>query len=97
MGVFDGLKVLELGAGAAGPVVTRYFGEQGAVVVRVESSRRPDFLRLADCSWDRSQPDRLLPSADPYTMSHAAARKFPPARSAAGVLNGRGHRSRPKG
>jgi benzylsuccinate CoA-transferase BbsF subunit len=44
-GVFEGLKVLELGAGAAGPVATRYFADQGATVVRVESSRRPDFLR----------------------------------------------------
>ena len=46
MGVFDGVKVLELGAGAAGPVATRYFADQGATVVRIESSRRPDFLRI---------------------------------------------------
>lgn len=45
-GVFAGLKILELGAGAAGPVATRYFADQGATVVRVESSVRPDFLRL---------------------------------------------------
>jgi benzylsuccinate CoA-transferase BbsF subunit len=44
--IFDGLKILELGAGAAGPVATRYFADQGATVVRVESSARPDFLRL---------------------------------------------------
>ncbi len=44
-GIFAGLKVLEFGSGAAGPLVTRYFVEQGATVVRVESSRRPDFLR----------------------------------------------------
>lgn len=46
MGVFDGVKVLELGAGAAGPVATRYFADHGATVVRIESSRRPDFLRV---------------------------------------------------
>ena len=46
MGVFEGLKLLELGAGAAGPVATRYFADQGATVVRVESARRPDFLRM---------------------------------------------------
>ena len=46
MGVFDGLNVLELGSGAAGPVATRYFAEQGARVVRIESSKRPDFLRV---------------------------------------------------
>jgi benzylsuccinate CoA-transferase BbsF subunit len=45
-GVFDGLAVLELGSGAAGPVATRYLAEQGARVVRIESSKRPDFLRV---------------------------------------------------
>jgi benzylsuccinate CoA-transferase BbsF subunit len=45
-GVYVGLRILELGMGAAGPVATRYFAEQGATVIRVESSVRPDFLRL---------------------------------------------------
>ena len=45
-GIFEGVRILELGAGAAGPVATRYFGDQGATVIRVESSKRPDFLRL---------------------------------------------------
>ncbi len=44
-GVYAGLRILELGAGAAGPVATRYFAEQGATVIRVESATRPDFLR----------------------------------------------------
>ena len=44
-GVYAGLRILELGAGAAGPVATRYFAEQGATVIRVESAARPDFLR----------------------------------------------------
>jgi benzylsuccinate CoA-transferase BbsF subunit len=44
--IFRGLHLLELGAGAASPVASRYFAEQGAVVLRVESARRPDFLRL---------------------------------------------------
>ena len=44
--LFDGLKILELGSGAAGPVATRYFAEYGARVIRVESSRAPDFLRI---------------------------------------------------
>ncbi len=52
MGVFDGLKVLELGAGAAGPVTTRYFADHGATVVRIESARRPDFLRLVHFTKD---------------------------------------------
>ena len=44
-GIYAGLRILELSAGAAGPVATRYFAEQGAEVVRLESSKRPDFLR----------------------------------------------------
>jgi benzylsuccinate CoA-transferase BbsF subunit len=38
--------VLEFGAGAAGPLATRYLADHGATVVRVESRARPDFLRL---------------------------------------------------
>jgi benzylsuccinate CoA-transferase BbsF subunit len=37
---------VEFGSGAAGPIATRYFAEHGATVVRVESRRRPDFLRV---------------------------------------------------
>jgi len=44
--LFDGLKILEFGGGAAGPLGTRYFADHGATVVRVESKQRPDFLRL---------------------------------------------------
>ncbi len=44
--LFDGLKILEFGGGAAGPLGTRYFADHGATVVRVESQQRPDFLRL---------------------------------------------------
>jgi crotonobetainyl-CoA:carnitine CoA-transferase CaiB-like acyl-CoA transferase len=43
---FEGVKFLELGSGAAGPVATRYFVEHGASVIRIESSIRPDFLRI---------------------------------------------------
>ncbi len=44
--LFAGLKVLEFGGGAAGPLGTRYFADHGATVVRVESRQRPDFIRL---------------------------------------------------
>lgn len=40
-----GTTILEFGAGAAGPIATRYFAEHGATVIRIESSSRPDFLR----------------------------------------------------
>ncbi|HJQ84619.1 MAG TPA: CoA transferase [Candidatus Binatia bacterium] len=43
--LFTGTTILEFGGGAAGPVATRYFADHGATVIRVESRRRPDFLR----------------------------------------------------
>jgi benzylsuccinate CoA-transferase BbsF subunit len=45
MDVFAGTTILEMGAGAAGPVATRYFADCGATVIRIESHARPDFLR----------------------------------------------------
>lgn len=45
-GAWEGLKLLEFGSGAAGPIASRYFGEHGATVIKVESSRHPDFLRV---------------------------------------------------
>jgi crotonobetainyl-CoA:carnitine CoA-transferase CaiB-like acyl-CoA transferase len=44
--IFAGVNMLELGAGAAGPVATRYFAEHGARVIRIESAKAPDFLRI---------------------------------------------------
>ena len=45
-GAWEGMKLLEFGSGAAGPIAARYFAEQGATVVKVESKSRPDFLRI---------------------------------------------------
>jgi len=45
-GAWHGTRILEFGAGAAGPIATRFFAEQGATVVKVESRSRPDFLRV---------------------------------------------------
>ena len=42
---WSGARIVEFGAGAAGPIATRYFAEHGATVIRVESASRPDFLR----------------------------------------------------
>ncbi len=44
--LFENVKILEFGGGAAGPLATRYFADHGATVVRVESRVRPDFIRL---------------------------------------------------
>ena len=58
--IFSGLKILELGAGAAGPVATRYFAEHGATVIRIESGVRPDFLRILHLTAaNRDEPDIL--------------------------------------
>jgi crotonobetainyl-CoA:carnitine CoA-transferase CaiB-like acyl-CoA transferase len=45
-GAWSGTNIIELGSGAAGPISTRYFAEQGATVLRIESKSRPDFLRV---------------------------------------------------
>ncbi|MDQ1520867.1 MAG: hypothetical protein QOI55_1940 [Actinomycetota bacterium] len=45
-GAWSGVRILEFGSGAAGPIATRYFAEHGATVLRVESRSRPDFLRV---------------------------------------------------
>lgn len=59
-GIFAGLNILELGAGAAGPVATGYFAEHGATVVRIESAVRPDFLRMLHMTRDnQGEPDIL--------------------------------------
>jgi crotonobetainyl-CoA:carnitine CoA-transferase CaiB-like acyl-CoA transferase len=47
-GAWAGTRILEFGAGAAGPIATRYFAEHGATVLRVESASRPDFLRTGN-------------------------------------------------
>ena len=42
----DGLNVLDFCWVAAGPMTTKYLAEYGATVVRVESAKRPESLRL---------------------------------------------------
>ena len=58
--VFDGLKLLEFGSGAAGPSATRYLVDQGATVVRIESQARPDFLRLYPPHYGEPKLDGAL-------------------------------------
>jgi len=57
-GIFDGVRVLELGAGDAGPFATRYLAEHGATVVKVESAAHTDRSRPGQQRPDaRSGPD----------------------------------------
>jgi benzylsuccinate CoA-transferase BbsF subunit len=44
-GALDGLRVVELGGYAAGPVVGKYLGNYGAEVIRIESRTRLDGFR----------------------------------------------------
>ncbi len=43
---FAGLRVIDFGVGVAGVEVGRLLAEYGALVIKVESSRAPDFIRL---------------------------------------------------
>jgi benzylsuccinate CoA-transferase BbsF subunit len=61
---FAGLKVLELGGGAAGPIAVRHFADHGATVIRIESRQRPDFLRILA----QSARNRNLDSAPFFMM-----------------------------
>lgn len=44
--IFSGLKVLDFTWAAAGPIVTKQFADNGATVIKVESARHPDSVRL---------------------------------------------------
>jgi benzylsuccinate CoA-transferase BbsF subunit len=44
--IFEGLKVADFTWAAAGPIVTKQFADNGATVVKVESFRHPDSIRL---------------------------------------------------
>jgi benzylsuccinate CoA-transferase BbsF subunit len=45
--IFEGIKILDFTWVGVGPVTTKYFADHGATVVHVESTTRPDVLRLA--------------------------------------------------
>ena len=66
--VFEGLRVLELGAGAAGPVATSYFGEHGARVIRIESAVRPDFLRMLHVTAQNRDEPHILEKAPMFVL-----------------------------
>ncbi|MFM7534935.1 MAG: CaiB/BaiF CoA transferase family protein [Acidimicrobiales bacterium] len=45
---FEGLKVLDLAWVGVGPMTAGYLGSYGAEVIKIESSKRPDVLRLTN-------------------------------------------------
>lgn len=46
-GVFEGVKVLDFTWVGVGPLTMKYLADHGATVVRVESMKRPDTVRIA--------------------------------------------------
>ena len=47
----SGIRVVEVGYAMAGPLTARYLAHFGADVIRVESRRKPDSLRVSRSSW----------------------------------------------
>ncbi|MBE3555826.1 MAG: CoA transferase [Firmicutes bacterium] len=46
-GIFEGLKVLDFAWVGVGPLTSKYLADNGATVLHVESTKRPDVLRVA--------------------------------------------------
>ena len=70
--VFEDLLFLEFGSGAAGPMASRYFVQQGATVVKIESHARPDFLRYLNRGGERAldnSPMFVLLNADKKSLA----------------------------
>lgn len=67
-GIYRDLKILELGSGAAGPVATRYFAEHGATVIRIESAKRPDFLRTLHMTRENAGDPDVLERAPMFVL-----------------------------
>ncbi|MEZ5727380.1 MAG: CoA transferase [Burkholderiaceae bacterium] len=44
--IFDGLKVADFTWAAAGPIITKQLADNGATVVKLESTRHPDSIRM---------------------------------------------------
>jgi benzylsuccinate CoA-transferase BbsF subunit len=51
----SGIRVLELTSGIAGPAAGRHLSAMGAEVIRLDSLKRPDALRLTGSGWARDQ------------------------------------------
>lgn len=85
-GAWVGTRILEFGAGAAGPIATRYFAEHGADVIRIESRSRPDFLRgygVPVDAEDRLDRSGLFDALNPSKCSVAIDLKHPEGRELA--------------
>jgi crotonobetainyl-CoA:carnitine CoA-transferase CaiB-like acyl-CoA transferase len=76
--IFNGLKIVEFGAGAAAPLATRYFADQGATVIKIESRQRPDFLRtLRDDGSGKLDSSLFFACLNPNKLSAGLNMKDP--------------------
>src|SRR5258705_12422171 len=51
----SGIRVLELTSGIAGPAAGRHLRAMGAEVIRLDSPKRPEALRLTGSGWAHDQ------------------------------------------
>jgi crotonobetainyl-CoA:carnitine CoA-transferase CaiB-like acyl-CoA transferase len=69
-GVFDGVRVIDLSSGIAGPMTTMMLADGGADVVRIE---RPGGDQFADQTgyrvWNRGKRNALLDLTDPTSLA----------------------------
>ena len=68
------IRVIEMGFGVAGPFLARNLGHFGADVIRVESARRPDSLRLGGAGWLPPEGRDVIASASAVGLGVLAQR-----------------------
>ncbi|MCP5056388.1 MAG: CoA transferase [bacterium] len=69
-----GLRVVEFSAAMAGPWIGRFLAWCGAEVIRVESRKRPDVVRLYVPPWDRELG--IQPRLSPWFTDWNAGKRF---------------------
>jgi crotonobetainyl-CoA:carnitine CoA-transferase CaiB-like acyl-CoA transferase len=82
-GAWSGLRILELGSGAAGPLATGYFADHGATVIRIESASRPDFLRSYTTVKGNPDGSAFFAALNPGKLAVSLDLKQPRARAIA--------------
>ena len=71
----DGVRVLELGYGIAAPVAARNLAEFGADVIRVESARHLDSLRVGGAGWIPPDFDQAVRRDTMPSLNFSSAEK----------------------
>ena len=84
----EGVRVLELGYGIAAPVAARNLAQLGADVIRVESARKPDSLRMGGAGWLPTEFDQTVRRDTIPALNFSSPEKRRPARLVLGPWNG---------